>query len=109
MMPAGIDPKQMAKLMKQMGINTNEINASEVIINTEDKRIIIEDPHVVEISVQGQKSYQISGRVREEEKLFSEEDVKMVMEQANCSREEAVKALKETKGDIAEAIMKLQK
>lgn len=104
-----MDPKQMAKLMKQMGINTNEIKAKEVVINTDDKNIIIENPHVVEISMQGQKSYQISGTVKEEEKLFSEEDVKLVTEQANCTRDEAIRALKETKGDIAEAIMKLQK
>ena len=104
-----IDPKQMAKLMKQMGIDTKEIKASEVIISAEDKNIIIEEPQVVEISMHGQRSYQISGKVREEEKLFSEEDVRMVVEQANCTREEAIKALKETKGDIAEAIIKLQK
>ncbi|MEM4195460.1 MAG: nascent polypeptide-associated complex protein [Candidatus Anstonellales archaeon] len=108
MMP-NMDPKQMAKLMKQMGINTSQIDAKEVIIETDEKRIVIENPQVIEISMQGQKSYQISGKVKEEEKLFSEEDINLVIEQANCTREEAVKALKETKGDIAEAIMKFQK
>ncbi len=108
MMP-NMDPKQMAKLMKQMGINTNEIRAKEVVIETEDKKIVIENPQVVEISMQGQKSYQISGTVKEEEKLFSEEDVRMVAEQANCTPAEAAKALKETNGDIAEAIIRLQK
>lgn len=103
-----MDPKQMAKLMKQMGVDTNEIKAREVVIEAEDKKIVIENPQVVEISVQGQKSYQVSGKVREEERLFNEEDILLVKEQANCTREEAVKALKETKGDIAEAIMKLQ-
>lgn len=103
-----MDPKQMAKLMKQMGVNTNEIKAREVVIEAEDRKIVIENPQVVEISIQGQKSYQVSGKVREEERLFNEEDIMLVAEQANCTREEAVKALKETKGDIAEAIMKLQ-
>lgn len=103
-----MDPKQMAKLMKQMGVNTNEIKAREVVIEAEDKKIVIENPQVVEISIQGQKSYQVSGKVREEERLFNEEDIMLVTEQANCAREEAVKALKETKGNIAEAIMKLQ-
>ncbi len=104
-----MDPKRMAQLMRQMGIKTNEIKAKEVVIETDDKRIIIENPQVVEISMQGQKNYQISGTVKEEEKLFSEEDVGLVTEQANCTRDEAIKALKETKGDIAEAIIKLQK
>ncbi|WP_054841947.1 nascent polypeptide-associated complex protein [Vulcanisaeta distributa] len=38
----------------------------------------------------------------------SEDDIKLVMEETGCTREEAIRALKETNGDIAEAIIKVQ-
>ncbi len=36
---------------------------------------------------------------------FTDEDIELVMQEAGCSREEAIKALEETNGDIAEAIL----
>ena len=39
---------------------------------------------------------------------IDEEDIKTVVDQAGCSEEDAKAALEETKGDIAEAIMRLQ-
>jgi len=106
-MMSGMDPKKMQQMMKQMGINSEEIDAKIVTIETQDSKLIIEEPQVVQISMQGQVSFQISGKVRKEEKL-SEEDVKMVSEQAGVSEDEARDALKESNGDIADAIMKLK-
>ena len=103
----GMDPKKMQQAMKQMGISSEEIDAKSVIIETQDSRLIIEEPQVVKITMQGQSSFQISGTVRKEEKT-SEEDVKMVAEQAEVSEEKAKEALKDAKGDIAEAIMTLK-
>ncbi|MCD6227047.1 nascent polypeptide-associated complex protein [Candidatus Micrarchaeota archaeon] len=103
----GMNPKQMAQLMRQMGIQTKEINADRVVIESNDKKIIIENPSVTEINMKGQITYQIIGNPRIEESI-NEDDVKLVMEQANVSREVAENALKETNGDIAEAITKLQ-
>jgi len=45
----------------------------------------------------------------EERKLYTDEDIELVMQETGCSREEAVKALEETKGDIAEAIMLIRR
>ena len=42
---------------------------------------------------------------REEKPLFTDEDIQIVIEQTGCSRDEAIKALKEAKGDIAKAIL----
>jgi NACalpha-BTF3-like transcription factor len=43
------------------------------------------------------------------EKSFSDEDVKLVMEQSGTTDEEqAAKALKEANGDVVKAIMKLK-
>lgn len=106
MIPGGMDPKKMQALMKQMGIQSEEIAAQSVVIETSEGNIIIEQPQVVQITMQGQKSFQISGSVRKEEKLPSD-DVKMVMEQAGCSEDEAKAALEKSGGDIAEAILGL--
>jgi nascent polypeptide-associated complex subunit alpha len=100
-----IDPKKMQSMMKQMGINQEEISASRVIIEKEDgNKIIIKNPSITKIKMQGQESFQIAGEIEEED--FSEEDIEMIMEKTSCTREEAEEALEET-GDLAEAILKL--
>jgi nascent polypeptide-associated complex subunit alpha len=104
----GINPKQMQAVMKQMGMSQTDIPSSRVIIEKEDGgKLVIENPSVAKIKMQGQESFQISGDVSEETgEKFSENDVKVVMEKTNCSEKEAKKALEET-GDLADAIMKL--
>ncbi|HHE04500.1 MAG: nascent polypeptide-associated complex protein [Candidatus Altiarchaeales archaeon] len=115
MFPGGINPRQMKQMMKRMGIKTNEISAEMVVIHSGDKKIIIEDPQVVKMTMHGQEIFNITGGTVREEKgeeevilEISEDDVNMVSEQAQVSEEEARKALEETNGDIAEAIMKLK-
>jgi len=39
--------------------------------------------------------------------IFSEDDILLVCQQANCDEEKAKDALAETKGDIAQAILRL--
>ena len=102
-----IDPRKMQAMMKQMGINQEEIEASRVIIELEDKKIIIENPSIQKIKMQGQSSYQISGEEHEESsESFSEDDVSLVMQKTGKSKAQVLEALDET-GDIAEAIIKL--
>lgn len=103
----GMDPKSIARLMKQMGVQSEEISAQRVIIEQGDSKIVIKNPSVVKITVQGQSSFQISGEISVES-LVSEEDVKMVMEAAQSDENSARLALKQCGGDIAEAILKLQ-
>ena len=38
--------------------------------------------------------------------MFKEEDIILVMQQANVSKEKAIHALTDTKGDMAQAIFK---
>ena len=107
MMP-GMDPKQMQKLMKQMGIKSDDIAATKVTIELKDGgRLVIFEPSVVQIEMQGEKSFQIGGKVHEE-KDAGEDDIKMVMESAGVGREEAMNALRDCGGDIAEAILRLK-
>lgn len=104
----GINPKQMQAMMKQLGMSQNEIPSSRVIIEKEGgDKIVINNPSVVKINMQGQESFQITGDVSEEKaESFSEEDIKVVMEKTNCTEDEARNALEET-GDLAEAILRL--
>lgn len=103
----GMDPKQMGKLMQQMGIKSEEVSANRVVIERDGVNLIIEQPQITKISMKGESTYQIAGQIKEEAAI-SDEDVKMVVEQAKCSTEEAKKALEAANGDIAEAIVKLQ-
>lgn len=100
----GINPKKMQQVMRQMGIGQEEINASRVIIEIDSGRIIIENPSVTKISMQGQDNFQISGEVKEES--FSEEDIKTIIKKTGCTENEAKSALEKT-GDLAEAILSL--
>ena len=106
----GMNPRQMKKLMRQLGIKMEELEGvKEVVLRLEGKEIVLKDPVVTVMVVQGEKTYQIvpgSEEVREVLEI-PEEDVQLVMEQAGVDRETALKTLKETKGDIAEAILKL--
>lgn len=104
-----MDPKKMQKMLGKLGIKTEEIEADEVIIKGR-KNFVIKNPQVISIDMKGQKSFQISGEVSESKgELFSEDDVKLVAEQANVSKNEAREALEKTSGDIADAILKLKK
>lgn len=100
-----MNPAQMEKLMRQMGIQSKTLEARRVVIEMEDGNLVIEQPHVTEIRMQGQASFQIAGNAVKEERI-KEEDITLVMEKTGCTREEAMKALAEAKGDIAEAILK---
>ena len=106
MMP-GIDPKKMQAMMKQMGIKQEEIDAIRVIIETNDENIIIENPSVVKINMQGNESWQITGDSRVEESGIKDEDIKLVMEKTGVSETEAKKALEDADGDLSEAILEL--
>ncbi len=112
MMPGGMNPRNMKKIMKRMGIKSDEIAAEQVIIRCVDREIVIDEPSVVKTTVQGQEMFQIQGRVRESESEasldISQEDVELVMAQANVGEEKAIKALEKSKGDIAEAILELK-
>ncbi|MBW2999062.1 nascent polypeptide-associated complex protein [Candidatus Woesearchaeota archaeon] len=108
----GMNPRKMQQAMKRMGIQQQEIDATEVIIKCPDKEIVITEPQVSKVNMMGQETIQVVGSIHEraisEEAEVSEDDIKTVMEQASVDREKAEEALKEAKGDIAAAIMALQ-
>jgi len=107
----GMNPKQMKQAMKRMGIQQQELAATQVIIRLADKEIILDEPSVQKVNMMGQWSYQITGeethRSLDSTPEINEDDIKTVMEQTNCDEEEAKKAIEENKGDLAQAILQL--
>ena len=104
--------KQMERQMKKMGMKMEDLEGvKEVIIRFEDKELIIDNPSVSLMNVMGQETYQIEGKAREVELEYEieipDDDVEMVANSAGVSAEKAKAALEECKGDLAEAIMKL--
>src|SRR6056297_1809166 len=105
----GMNPKKMQGMMKQMGISQEEIPSSKVTIEkTDGSKIVIDNPSVTKIKMQGQETFQIAGETREEspELEISNEDIQTVVEKTGCSEDEAKQSLEKT-GDLAESIMEL--
>ena len=104
-----INPKQIQGVMKRMGISQTPLDAKRVTIELEDSNIVIDEPSVTKVMMQGQETFQIAGESREESKQsFSDEDVKMVMEKTGKGEEEVRKVLDKNSGDIAGAILELK-
>ena len=107
-----MNPREIQKAMKRLGIKQEEIDASVVIIRTSDKDLIIKNPQVSKVNMMGQESLQIIGKITEVERNekieISDDDMAAVIEQTNCTKEEALEALHESNGNLAEAILKLQ-
>lgn len=105
----GLNPRDIEKAMRRMGIQQQDIDAVEVIIKTADKIITIKNPHVAKVNAMGQESFQISGVVEEKSvdatPEITEEDIKTVMDQAHVSMEKAKAAIEKNNGDLAQAIL----
>jgi nascent polypeptide-associated complex subunit alpha len=104
----GMNPRAMKQAMKKLGMKQEEIEATEVIIKTGDKEIVFVRPQVSKIDMMGQETWQIIGESQERVASFGEDDVQTVMAQAQVDEEKARAALKESNGDLAEAIMALK-
>jgi len=109
-----VSPREAKRMMQRMGLSMGEVpDVQEVILRTATKEIIVEDPEVAVLDLRGQKIFQVTGgRITEkpiERKVaIPGEDVKLVADQTGKSEEEARKALEETDGDLAKAILLLQ-
>jgi nascent polypeptide-associated complex subunit alpha len=104
------------RMMQKMGMKMDEVpDVSAVIIKTGSKDIVINEPSVTVINMQGQTMYQIAGgRVSEAQPqpqaqaVPSDADVQLVAQQTGKSVEESRKALTEAGGDLAKAILSLK-
>jgi len=86
-------------------------NIEEVIIKTETKELYLMKPQVVEMKGKDSTIFQVVATDIEEKQrevpVLKEEDIILVMQQANVTREKAIQALIDAKGDMAQAILNL--
>jgi nascent polypeptide-associated complex subunit alpha len=128
MIPGGPrNQRQMDLMMRRMGMKTEQVDGvEEVVIRTKTKEHVFTAPEVTILTVQGIRTYQVVGTPEVRPRGTAppggaptapgvpatpvgppEEDVQLVMEQAQVSREEAAEALFRANGAPAEAIMQL--
>jgi len=110
-----VNPREAKRMMQRMGLNMNPVeDVDEVIIKASTKEIVIKKPEVSIIEVQGQKMFQVAGGQISERApepkpaTIADEDVRLVADQTGKSLEESRKALEESGGDLAKAILLLQ-
>jgi len=99
-------------MLDKMGLDMKTVdNVEEVIIKTDKKELYLVKPQVIEMKGKDSTIFQVVAADIEEKQRevpsFKEEDIILVMQQANVSREKAISALTESKGDMAQAILSL--
>ncbi len=107
-----LDPKKMEMMMKQLGIKIDTLEGiEEVILKAEDKEVVIVPKDIKMINARDVKTLQIVIKTIEEKPLFSieEEDINILMQKSNLSYEDAKKLLEKHKGDLAKALIEINK
>lgn len=114
----------MQKMMEQMGIDFEELDATEAVITLADgTELYFDAVDVTRMDARGQETYQVVGepveRAGEEETSTETEesdntaeiptaDVELVATRTGVSQEEAREALEATDGDLAAAVDRLE-
>jgi nascent polypeptide-associated complex subunit alpha len=104
--------REMRRMLDKMGLEMKDLgNIEEVIIKTETKELYLIKPQVVEMKGKDSTIFQVVATDIEEKERetpsLRDEDIVLVMQQANVSREKAIQALMDAKGDLAKAILNL--
>ncbi len=120
MMPGRMNSREVRRMMAQMGIKSTDMtDVTRIVMEADQKNYVIDDPQVTVIEAQGEKYFQITGKMVEKSKQasaapakaqaqsFSDEDIKMVMDAAGVDRTKATEALKKADGEVAKAIVDL--
>ena len=111
-----MSPRNAKRMMQKMGMNMGEMpEVQEVIFKTSEKEIVVDNAQVAVIDMGGQKIFQVTGTVSERaleggatKLMIPEEDAQLVADQTGKSIEDAKRALEESDGDLAKAILLLQ-
>jgi len=119
----GMNPRKMEQMMEQMGIDVDEIDATEVIIRTEGgEELYFDDPEVTKMDARGQETYQVVGEPESREAAELEAgdgdeesgsgvpdaDVDIVVQRTGASEAAARETLEEVDGDLAAAVERLE-
>ena len=131
----GLDPRTMKQMMKQMGIDVDELDAEEVVITKSDgEELVFDNPDITVMDARGQQTYQVVGDPTSRESTagavesddesaggdegassdsaggaaIPDEDVEIVAGRTGASEEQAREALEATDGDLAAAVERLE-
>jgi nascent polypeptide-associated complex subunit alpha len=104
--------REMRRMLDKMGLEMKDLGSiEEVIIKTETRELYLIKPQVVEMKGKDSTIFQVVATDIEEKERetpsLRDEDIVLVMQQANVSREKAIQALMDAKGDLARAILNL--
>ncbi|MGA9318090.1 MAG: nascent polypeptide-associated complex protein [Nitrososphaeraceae archaeon] len=104
--------REMRRMLDKMGLEMKDMGEiEEVVIRTETKELYLIKPQVVEMKGKDSTIFQVVATDIEERQKevpsLREEDVVLVMQQASVSKDRAVQALTDSKGDLAQAIINL--
>ena len=126
----GMNPRKMQQMMKQMGIDVEDLDVEEVIIRTSDEELYFSDAQVTKMDARGQETYQVVGSPDTREKGggdagaieagddaeesdaddggIPDDDVELVAMRAGVPEDEAREALEDADGDLAAAVSALE-
>ncbi|PSQ59863.1 nascent polypeptide-associated complex protein [Halobacteriales archaeon SW_7_71_33] len=122
----GLNPRKMKQMMEQMGIDVEELDATEVVIRTDDGDLVFDDADVTRMDARGQETYQIVGEPVERDASAIEgdadeataddasgttvpdADVEIVAQRAGVDEATAREALEAVDGDLAAAVDRLE-
>jgi len=129
----GMNPRKMQQMMKQMGIDVEDLDVEEVIIRTSDEELYFSDAQVTKMDARGQETYQVVGSPDTREKGggdvdaiesgdgdagagdsddgdagIPDDDVELVAMRAGVPEDQAREALEDADGDLAAAVSALE-
>jgi nascent polypeptide-associated complex subunit alpha len=123
----GMNPRKMQQMMKQMGIDVDELDVEEVIIRTADEELYFSNADVTKMDARGQETYQVVGSPDTREKGgdagaieagddadesddggIPDDDVELVAMRAGVPEDQAREALEANDGDLAAAVSELE-
>ncbi|WP_135825390.1 nascent polypeptide-associated complex protein [Halorussus ruber] len=127
----GLDPRKMKQMMKQMGIDVDELDAEEVVITKSDgEQLVFDNPDITVMDARGQETYQVVGEPETREagaggasavesgesdeasdagaSGIPDEDVEIVAQRTGSTEDDAREALEATDGDLAAAVERLE-
>ena len=123
----GMNPRKMKQMMKQMGIDVDELDVEEVVIRTADEELVFTDAEVQLMDAQGQETYQVVGSPETRERGaggsepalddgddadtddgIPQDDIDLVAQRTGAGEDAAREALEATDGDLAAAVERLE-
>jgi len=100
----GMNDRKMQQMMKQMGIDMQELDAEEVVIRTPDEELVFSDADVQRMDAQGQQTYTIVGEPESRPLGEGGDSGSSSADTSDAGDEESEPVIEESEGDGEAAI-----